>query len=147
MLSSLTAAVAHLVRARDRSRLSLRVASRDFGTSCFKGSWALPAPIVLPAKSIAHLNTAGDCALRDFRPAYDRSGSTSVIVAMHPDVAKLKFKFKRWHHAVDHTFISLHRLGSSHCCLFSQPSILARATAIALSRGPSTGTFVGVLRG
>jgi hypothetical protein len=26
-----------------------------------------------------------------------------MIVAMHPDVAKLKFKFKRWHHAVDYS--------------------------------------------
>jgi hypothetical protein len=34
---------------------------------------------------------------------------------------------------------------SSSRCLFSQPSILARATAIALSRDPSKGTAVGLV--
>ena len=34
-----------------------------------------PMPPVLPTERIAHLSAAGVAALRDFDPAYDRSGS------------------------------------------------------------------------
>ena len=66
---------ARLLRARrERPRDCCAAEQRDE-----VAAFHCPMPPVLRTERIAHLGTAGGAALRDFDPAYDRSGSESVI--------------------------------------------------------------------